>query len=288
MSRPSAGNSLWTDLVDTATLPPCIEPSQLASRIGRADAPLLLDVRRTPVFEASDRLIAGARHCPPEEVAALATREPPRPVVVYCAFGHQVSQGAAAALLSAGWDARWLGGGIEGGEPGVDGAGDIERWRATAPLRIRKRPEFGVTGRQPSRWITRARPKIDRIACPWLIRRFIDPRAEFFYVPEPEVFTQAQRLGAVAFDLEGATVSHQGEHCSFDALLRTFELRWPALDQLATIVRGADTSRLDIAPQAAGLLALSLGLSRLHADDHAMLGAALPMYDAFFEWSRSA
>lgn len=259
--------------MDTATLPPCIEPSQLAARIGRADAPLLLDVRRTPVFEASDRLIAGARHCPPEEVAAFATREPARPVVVYCAFGHEVSQGAAAALLDAGWDARWLSGGIEGGE---------------APLRIRKRPEFGITGGRPSRWITRARPKIDRIACPWLILRFIDPRAQFFYVPEQEVFEQAQRLGAVAFDLEGAPVNHQGERCSFDALLQIFELRSPALDRLAAIVRGADTSRLDLAPQAAGLLALSQGLSRLHADDHAMLDATLPIYDAFFEWSRSA
>lgn len=274
--------------MDTALLSPSIEPSQLAARIGRADAPLLLDVRRTPVFEASDRLIAGARHCPPEQVAALATREPPRPVVVYCAYGHAVSQGAAAALLAAGWDARWLAGGIGGGEPGVDDARDIERWRASAPLLVRKRPEFGVTGGQPSRWITRARPKVDRIACPWLIRRFVDPRAEFFYVPQSEVLEQAQRLGAIAFDLEGAPISHEWERCSFDALILSFELRSPALDTLAAIVRGADTSRLDVAPQAAGLLALSLGLSRLNADDdRAMLAAALPMYDALFEWCRS-
>lgn len=270
--------------MDTATLPPCLEPSQLAARIGRAGSPLLLDVRRTPVFEASDRLLAGARHCPPEGVAALAASEPPRPVTVYCAYGHEVSRGATATLLAAGWEARWLAGGIEGGEPGVDDTGDVGRWRSAAPVRIRKRPEFGVEGRRASRWITRARPKIDRVACPWLIRRFIDPRAEFFYAPAAEVMEQAQQIGAVAYDLEGAPVSHEGDRCSFDALLRLFELRSPALDQLASIVRGADTAWLGMAPQAAGLLAVSHGLSRLHADDHAMVAAALPVFDALFEW----
>jgi rhodanese-related sulfurtransferase len=273
--------------VDTATAPPSLQPAQLAALVGRADAPLLLDVRRTPKFEASERLIAGARHCPPEDVAALAAHEPPRSVIVYCAYGHEVSRDAAAMLLAQGWDARWLAGGIEGGEPDVDAAGDVERWRQAAPPQIRKRPELGVTGQRPSRWITRARPKIDRIACPWLIRRFIDPRAEFFYVPESQVFDEAQRLGAVPFDIDGAPVSHEWERCSFDALLRLFELRMPALEALAEIVRGADTSRLALAPQAAGLLAVSLGLSRLHADDHAMLAAALPLYDALFEWCRA-
>ena len=273
--------------MDTASFSPCIEPSQLSARIGRADAPLLLDVRRTPVFEASDWLIAGARHCPPEEVAALATREPPRPVIVYCAYGHGVSQGAAAALLAAGWDARWLAGGIEGGEPGVDDARDLERWRASAPLRIRKRPEFGVAGGRPSRWITRARPKIDRIACPWLIRRFIDPRAEFFYVPDRKC--SPKRSGSAPSPStskahRSATVGALQLRCAA-AIVRAALAR-PR--RLAGIVRGADTSRLDIAPQAAGLLALSLGLSRLHADDdHAMLAAALPMYDALFEWCRA-
>ncbi len=154
---------------------------------------------------------------------------------------------------------------------------------------MRKRPDLGVTGEQPSRWITRERPKIDRIACPWLIRRFIDPRAEFLYMPTARVLEEAARLGAVAYDIPGAPVSHDGERCSFDALLRAFELRDPALDTLARIVRGADTDRLDLAPQSAGLLAVSLGLSRLHAsDDHAMLEAALPLYDAFYAWCRSA
>ena len=171
-----------------------------------------------------------------------------------------------------------------------------------------------MTGEQPSRWITRARPRIDRVACPWLVRRFIDPAAQFFYVPPScrpprlrasplrsprgalaprggpstqDVLTQAARLKAVPYDIAGAPISHEGERCSFDALLRAFELQLPALDTLAIIVRGADTDRLSLAPQAAGLLAVSLGLSRLHADDdHAMLAAAMPVYDALFEWCR--
>ena len=127
-----------------------------------------------------------------------------------------------------------------------------------------------------------------RSGCPWLIRRFIDARAEFLYVPTGLVLAEAGRLGAVAYDIAGAPISHEWEKCSFDALLDAFELRDPALATLATIVRGADTDRLSLAPQSAGLLAFSLGLSRLHADDHAMLEAAMPLYDALFEWCRGA
>lgn len=150
-------------------------------------------------------------------------------------------------------------------------------------------PAFSLARFQrPSRWITRERPKIDRIACPWLVLRFIDPAAEFFYVPTPQVFDEAGRIGAIAYDIPGAPISHEGELCSFDALLKAFELRQPALSMLARIVRGADTDRLDLAPQSAGLLAFSLGLSRLHGDDHAMLAAALPMYDALHAWCEGA
>jgi hypothetical protein len=143
-------------------------------------------------------------------------------------------------------------------------------------------------GRSYSRWITRERPKIDRIACPWLVQRFIDPQADFYYVPTDQVLVQAKRLQAVPYDIAGAPISHEWEKCSFDALLSAFELDDPALDALAVIVRGADTDRLALAPQAAGLLAVSLGLSRLHADDHAMLAAAMPVYDALYEWCRKA
>ncbi len=271
--------------MDTATLPSPISPERLAAWIGRPEAPLLLDVRRPEPFATSPFLLAGARYCAPDAVAAFAVSRPPAAVVTYCAYGHEVSRQAAAELGRAGWDARWLAGGIEGGEPGVDDPAAIARWRAAAPARIRKRAELGVTGERPSRWVTRSRPKIDRVACPWLIRRFIDPRAEFFYVPEHRVAEEARLLGAVPFDVEGAPVSHAWERCSFDALLELFELRHPALQRLAAIVRGADTDRLAIAPQAAGLLAVSLGLSRRHAeDDSAMLAAALPVYDALFEW----
>ena len=141
-----------------------------------------------------------------------------------------------------------------------------------------------VPRQRPSRWITRARPKIDRIACPWLVRRFIDPQAEFFYVPTDQVLSEAARRGAIAYDIPGAPVTHQWERCSFDALLAAFALQQPALQTLATIVRGADTDRLGLAPQCAGLLAVSLGLSRLHPDDQAMLQAALPLYDALYAW----
>ncbi len=256
--------------------------------MGRADAPLLLDVRREGKFLEGPRMLAGARRCAPEEVAALATSSPAREAVAYCVYGHKVSAEAVSALRAAGWDACALAGGIEGGEEGVDRPQDIALWRACRPLTMLKRPDWGVTGERPSRWITRERPKIDRIACPWLIRRFIDPRAEFFYVPTAKVFSEAARLGAVAYDIPGAPVSHEGESCSFDALLRAFELDLPALDLLARIVRGADTDRLDLAPQSAGLLAFSLGLSRLHPDDPVMLEAALPLYDALYAWCRDA
>jgi rhodanese-related sulfurtransferase len=271
--------------VDTAL--PSLSPTELAALLGRADAPLLLDVRRPGTFAASDSLLPGALYCAPGEVAAFARREPPRTAVVYCAHGHNLSEDAVRTLRAAGWDARQLLGGIEGGEAGVDAAADIEAWRAVPVPRIRKRADLGVTGERASRWITRARPKIDRIACPWLVLRFIDPRAQFFYVPTAEVFTQARRLEAVPYDIPDAPITHRWERCSFDALIEAFDLRDPALDALATIVRGADTDRLELAPQSAGLLALSLGLSRLHEDDHQMLQAALPMYDALYAWCRA-
>jgi rhodanese-related sulfurtransferase len=267
--------------VDTAL--PSISPSDLRARLGRAGT-LLLDVRRPQVFADSPGLLPGAIHCPPDEVEAFARSQPPREVVVYCRYGHNLSEDATRILRAAGWDARLLQGGIEGGEPGADRLQDIARWREQPLPRIRKRPDLGVTGERASRWITRARPKIDRIACPWLVQRFIDPRAEFFYVPTDEVMAEARRLAAVAYDIPGAPITHEWERCSFDALLKAFGIDDPALHVLATIVRGADTDRLGLAPQSAGLLALSLGLSRLHADDHAMLQAALPLYDALYAW----
>jgi hypothetical protein len=137
------------------------------------------------------------------------------------------------------------------------------------------------------KWVTRERPKIDRIACPWLIARFIDPEAEFLYVPAADVLKVAQESGAIPYDVPGVEMSHVGALCSFDAFLAKYGLTEPALGQLAIIVRGADTARLDLAPQAAGLLAISLGLSHNFADDHAMLAQGLVVYDALYAWCRS-
>jgi hypothetical protein len=134
------------------------------------------------------------------------------------------------------------------------------------------------------KWVTRERPKIDRIACPWLIARFIDKAPEFLYVPADQVLAVAAEMGAVPYDIPGVEMSHVGELCSFDAFLKKHQLVEPALHQLAMIVRGADTSRLDLTPQSAGLYAVSLGLSRNHADDHEMLRHGMVMYDALYAW----
>lgn len=133
-------------------------------------------------------------------------------------------------------------------------------------------------------WITRERPKIDRIACPWLIARFIDKTPEFLYVRASEVVSSAAKTGAIPYDIPGVELTHVGELCSFDAFLDKYQLTDPALQQLAVIVRGADTSRLGLTPQSAGLYALSLGLSQNFSDDHEMLKHGMVMYDALYAW----
>lgn len=257
------------------TVAKSISPDQLAAVLGSADAPLILDVRSEKRFIESERILPGARRCTPDDMARLAAASSPGRAIIYCVHGLEVSRQAARDLRATGWTAMYLQGGIEG---------LIERGSPT----LRKRRDLGVTGEQASRWITRERPKIDRIACPWLVRRFIDPRAEFFYVPTERVVEEGRLLQAVPYDIPGAPISHEGELCSFDTLLRAFDLQEPCLLALARIVRGADTGRLDLTPQSAGLLAVSLGLSRLHTDDHSMLEAALPVYDALYAWLRGA
>jgi rhodanese-related sulfurtransferase len=247
-----------------------ISPQDLYARMGTASAPILIDVRQQPTFDDADRVIAGALRRPPDTVEAWR-RELPADgaVVVYCAHGLEVGQGVAAALRSAGLDARYLQGGISAWAD----AGLPQRLKTRAPVR---------------QWVTRERPKIDRIACPWLIRRFIDPEAEFLYVPADRVFDVARESGAVPYDIPGAEpFSHDGALCSFDGFLKTFGISDPALDRLAPIVRGADTGHPELAPQAAGLLAVSLGLSANFAEDHAMLAQGLVMYDALYAWCRS-
>ena len=136
------------------------------------------------------------------------------------------------------------------------------------------------------KWITRERPKIDRIACPWLVKRFVDREAEFLYVPPDRVLAEAERLGAIPYDVPGVELTHDGPLCSFDAVLKKYGLRDPALDRLADIVRAADTDTLARSPQAAGLLAISLGLSANIPDDQAMLAVGMTIYDALYTWCR--
>jgi hypothetical protein len=137
------------------------------------------------------------------------------------------------------------------------------------------------------KWVTRERPKIDRIACPWLIARFIDDAPEFWYIPSTQVLETARVTGAVPYDIPGVEMTHVGELCSFDAFLSKYELNDPALQQLAAIVRGADTSHLELTPQSAGLYALSLGLSKTFTDDQEMLKHGMVMYDAMYAWCQS-
>jgi len=188
-------------------------------------------------------------------------------VVVYCVHGHEVSQGVTRALRTAGVDAAYLEGGIAG-------------WTE------KRLPTRRIVG-SSDKWVTREHPKIDRIACPWLISRFINPNAEFIYVPPNEVLSVAKVTGATPYDIKGVEFGHVGDRCSFDAIVRIFEIEDPALDQLATIVRGADTSRPDLAPQCEGLLAISRGLSANFSDDHEMLGHGMVIYDALYTWCRS-
>ena len=250
--------------------PTSISAQDLYRSIGTAVAPIVIDVRRSAAFAADNRMIVGAVRRNPDEVQDWRQDLPPgRTIVVYCAQGHEVSQGAASALRAAGADARYLEHGIAG-------------W-AEQRLPIRSKRDT-----EPRSWVTRERPKIDRIACPWLIRRFIDPAAEFLFAPTERVFAVAEERGATAYDIPGAEpFSHDGDLCSFDAFLKAYGIKDPALDALALIVRGADTARLELTPQSPGLLALSLGLSANFPDDHAMLEHGLVMYDAFYAWCRS-
>jgi hypothetical protein len=194
---------------------------------------------------------------------------------VICQNGSSLSQGASALLRHQGLPAEALEGGLEA-------------WRkAVLPLvPFAKFPAVDSRGRTV--WVTRTRPKVDRIACPWLIRRFIDPHAVFLFVAPSDVVAVAERFEGVPFDIENVFWSHRGDTCTFDTMVEEFGLGTPPLLRLATIVRGADTSRPELAPEAPGLLAASLGLSRMYADDLQQLEAGMLLYDAFYRWSRDA
>jgi rhodanese-related sulfurtransferase len=252
-----------------------ITPDKLARLVGTPRAPLIIDVREADAFSADPRLLPGSIHLPYEAARAWATAYRDQSVAVACQRGKKLAEGAAAWLRHAGATAEV----VEGG---------FEAWRnAGLPLvplaAIPQRNDDDST-----LWVTRSRPKIDRIACSWLIRRFIDRRAVFLFVAPAEVVAVAERFGATPFDVEGVPFSHRGELCTFDVMLEQFGLSTPALGRLAAIVRGADTARLDLAPEVPGLLAASLGLSRMFSNDLEQLEAGLLLYDAFYRWSRDA
>ena len=245
-----------------------VSPHDLYARLGTASAPLLLDVRHQEAFDTDDRLIIGALHRAPEDVGRWRKElVPDRPVIAYCAHGQEVSQGLAAALGRAGVQAAYLDGGIS-------------HWTEQGLPTRRK------DGGGSDKWVTREHPKIDRIACPWLISRFINPLAEFIYVPANEVPAVAQKIGGTPYDIKGVQFGHVGDRCSFDAIVRSYDIHDPALDHLATIARGADTSRPDLTPQCEGLLAISYGLSSNFPDDHEMLRHGMVIYDALYTWCR--
>jgi rhodanese-related sulfurtransferase len=252
-----------------------ITVSQLSRRIGLADAPRIVDVRTDEDYAADPRLIPGAVRRDFRQAAEWGPRLAGRAVVITCQKGLKLSQGAAALLRHEGLAAETL----EGGHLAWREAGQL----LIDPAKLPARDEAGRT-----RWVTRARPKVDRIACPWLIRRFVDPEAVFLFVAPSEVLPVAERFGAAPFDVEGVLFTHRGDRCSFDTMLEELGLESDPLAHLATIVRGADTGRPDLAPECAGLLAASLGLSRIHKDDLAQLEAGLALYDAFYRWCRDA
>jgi rhodanese-related sulfurtransferase len=242
---------------------------KLAKLIGTPTAPVLIDVRLEEDFMLDPRVLPASKRVVHLAWATVIPELTKKFVVVICQRGAKLSQGFAAQLRLAGVEAVSL-------------AGGIEAWRsANLPLV----PVSAIPG---SQWVTRQRPKIDRIACPWLIRRFVDPDATFLFVPTEDVEGVAQRFGATAFDMQSGFWTHEGPLCTFDKMLKEFGLQIPALLHLANIVRAADTGRLQDVPEAAGLLAISLGLSRQHSDDLTQLEAGMAIYDALYRWCRDA
>ena len=254
-----------------------ISPEQLWSAFGGLAAPRVIDVRRKAALDGDDQMLPGAIwHDHGDAASAIQSLDHPQDIVVYCVHGHQVSQSVAAALRADGIDARVLRGGIDG-------------WRSAGmpTKRISALPRVRCEG--GSVWVTRRRPKVDRIACPWLIKRFIDPTANFLFVEPDQVLAVAEEVDGTAFDIEGAEITHAGDLCSFDVLLALSGLDDPALGDIARIVRAADTDKLDIAPEAAGLLAMSIGVSALAGeDDRAAIDHGFALYDALYAWRRKA
>jgi len=251
-----------------------ITVSQLSRLIGTPAAPVVIDVRIDEDFAQDPDFVPTARRHPHNEISTLATELIGKRVVVYCQKGRKLSQGAMAVLRNHEIAAEVL----EGGH---------FAWRDAGELLVPAN-RIPVGGDGNCVWVTRHRPKIDRMACPWLIRRFVDARARFLFVPPGDVSAVSEKFNATPFDVEDVFWSHRGEFCTFDTMLAEFHLQTEALQRLATIVRGADTNRHELAPEASGLLAASLGLSRMYRDDLEQIDAGMLLYDAFYRWARDA
>lgn len=229
--------------------------------------PVILDVRPLAIYAEAQNVIPGSIRRDAKAITGWWKRlDLGRSIVTYSVHGREVSQGAAAFLREHGFKAQFLEGGIEA-------------WQAAGET-LAPKPAAQTT------WVTRERPKIDRIACPWLIRRFIDPDAQFIYVPARDVLKVAAETSATPYDVPDVEFTHVGDHCSFDTFIARYKLTDPALLAVAEVVRGADTDRLDLAAPAAGLFAISLGLSANVPDDHEMLRYGLLIYDALYRWHR--
>lgn len=254
-----------------------ISVEKLVRLMGTPKCPVLIDVSSEEDFAARLGIVPGAIRRPYETVSDWAAEFTGSSVVAICEKGLKLSHGVAAWLRHTRVTADVL----EGGFQAWSQAGLPVVPKAVLPPR-------DPQGR--TIWVTRSRPKIDRIACPWLIRRFIDPNAVFLFVPTSEVQAVSERFGATPFDIEGEGIfwSHRGELCTFDVMIQEFGLSTEPLLHLATIVRGADTARPDLAPEVSGLLAASLGLSRMFTEDLVQLEAGLLLYDAFYRWCRDA
>lgn len=255
--------------------PSQITVPQLSRLIGLPGTPALIDVRTEGEFKSDPRLIPAARRRDYADLQSWTGQYAGQPAIVYCQNGLTLSEGVTARMRHEGILAQSLEGGYDA-------------WCKSSEMLVRsgKLPARDASGR--TMWVTRARPKIVRIACPWLIRRFVDPAAVFLYVAPSEVRSVAERFNATPFDIDNVFWSDHGEQCTFDVMIEEFGLDADALRRLALIIRGADTGRLDMTPQSSGLLAASLGYSRMYRDDLAQLDAAMALYDAFYRWCRDA
>ena len=250
--------------------PNVISTQKLSKLIGIPTAPLIIDVRTDEDFNADPRLLPASHRRDYRITHEWQTALAKRPIVITCHHGAKLSHGTAALLRGFGHDAVSLEGGFEA-------------WKGDGQMLL---PAIHVS--KSGLWVTRHRPKIDRIACPWLIRRFVNEKARFMFVQPDQVEAIAERFGATPFDMPTGFWTHRGEGCTFDTMIQEFALNHPALTKMAEIIRAADTDTLETSKEAAGLLAISLGLSRQYAEDLEQLEAGMVIYDALFRWARDA